>query len=224
MPPTSGAPTAATPSSRRHAGGGGAFAFGGRPLARDPRRHRLPGVPRIAAARRCSASACCSCRPTAIPARSTPSRGRPRRRPRRPGRSRAAGRAAGRRCSRHRRGSTRRPRPSGPRSATCTATAVTATTPTGPLQNARALSAPRVGGGGRAGGGERRSGGRSWTRRRDRRPDAVLRIEPGTPGAERRSCSGWARATAALQMPPLGTELVDERRARPGPPMDRRDG
>ena len=24
------------------------------------------------------------------------------------------------------------------------------------------------------------------------------------------SCSGWARATAALQMPPLGTELVDE--------------
>ena len=54
-------------------------------------------------------------------------------------------------------------------------------------------------------------------------PDAVLRIEPGHPersGLVQRMGS----RTAALQMPPLGTELVDTGRARPGPPMDRRDG
>ena len=74
-PPTPGAPTGARPRSRPRRGRAAPSpsAAGGRTRSR---RQRLQGLPRGAAARRCSASACSSSRPTAIPARCTPSRSR----------------------------------------------------------------------------------------------------------------------------------------------------
>ena len=196
--------------ARARSGAGAApspSAAGGRTRSR---RQRLPGLPRGAAARRCSASACSSSRPTAIPARCTPSRGR------RPASTSPISSRAGllvglpERCSRPRRGSPRERRSSGRRSATCTATAATATTPTARCAS-RALPAPRHRGGGASRGARRRSGQPSTIPPRASRR---TRCSGSTPGHPERSAlaermgSRWA----ALQMPPLGTELG--RRAR----------
>ena len=208
-PPTNGARTAATASLAPERGRGGAYAFGG------GRSHTIP-----------AASDCRVChesRPHAG-ARLQPAPALARPRPRR-----AACRAGTGRGSRP-----RRPRPGrAPRRAAGAAAArapprIAAATPVeraalgylhancghchngdGPLAEPRARSSatgPAPTGRPRS---RRRSASRSASRRPGQSPDAVLRIEPGQPersALAQRMGSRWA----ALQMPPLGTNLVDE--------------
>ena len=181
---------------------------GRRPVPHHPGRQRLQGVPRVrphGGARVQRPATVAGHRPRRAPFRASARAGRG---SRVPGRNRPARRAPGRRCARRRRGSRRPRRPNGRRSATCTPTAVTATTPRARCATSGSTCAM--------------SGARpdepavaSAVGRPIRKPapgqseDAVLRIEPGHPersGLAQRMGSRYA----ALQMPPLGTELVDE--------------
>ena len=99
-------------------------------------------------------------------------------------------------------------RPSGPRSATCTATAGTATTPTARCgTSGSSCATPRARR--RARRSRAPSAGRCRSRRPGRARTPCCGSSPGHPERSalvQRMGSRWA----ALQMPPLGTELVDE--------------